>query len=182
MEGSNKKGAPVWWTNVIRDLERAAMAARKSYAEPRTVISVIRDNDDNILGYIIKTNTSVAYYSMAEVNRVLPIGSKIKNLPEPKVKDAHEEYVATLENYAYEIISDNVKLVPKLWLRFTLNKILNNKPVTVKKDFTKFNEWVLISKENKKDTRLIDILYKVTQYEGLKGLARFNDFCIKIEK
>jgi hypothetical protein len=75
-----------------------------------------------------------------------------------------------------EVIRQNVSLIPKLWLRGIILKILKGVPITPKQDLKPFPVWIaLYPAEKKQDKELIDILYRVTQYEGIKGLARYND-------
>lgn len=178
MEGSSKKIPPTWWVKVISDLERASLAAQKSFLVPNTVIGTITQNDreGEVDGYLIRRKDgSVGYYTKAEVKQELPVGAKIRNeLPKPEY-ELSGAMEATIEVYAYEVIRENVRLVPRLWLRKVLRKILQGKPITMKEDLKAFPAWVLIPVEKREDKSLIDLLYRATRYEGLKGLSRFND-------
>jgi hypothetical protein len=173
-ETSSKKVPPIWWTKVINDLEKAVFAAKKSFYDPNIVINVDVNLDDSvILGYLIRLqNGDVGYYKISSIKQQLPVGARIKGkLPKPDMVVNEPEIIS----YTYEVIRENVLLMPRLWLRKILMKIFNGEPIVMKEDLKAFPEWVLLSPELKKDKALIDILYRVTRYEGLKGLSRFND-------
>ena len=171
---SRKKVPPVWWTKVIGDLEKASIAAQKSFKIPNMVIGITQSQEDGtITGYLIRQkNGSVGYYSITDVPHKLPVGFKIKG----ELKTPFSMYPEpTIASYAFEVIRENIRLIPRLWLRKILGKILSGNPVTMKEDLKPFPEWVLLNPQKKKDKALIDLLYRVTRYEGVKGLARFND-------
>ncbi len=174
MDRPSKRNPPLWWTKIVKDLERAALAARKSFEIKNTVIGITScDTTGETSGFLIRlANGKVGYYDAKEVNQKLPVGSRIKGvLPECQI----EVQEPSIESYTYEVVRENILRVPRIWLRKILNKILNGEPVTIKEDLKPFPEWVLLPIDKKEDKVLIDILYRVTRYEGLKGLARFNE-------
>jgi hypothetical protein len=171
---SKKKVPPIWWTKVIDDLEKAAVAAQKSFKVPNMVIGITQSSlDGSITGYLIRQEDgSIGYYASEEVPHKLPVGVKIKG----KLKKPSKMYPEPdIASYAFEVIRENIRLIPRLWLRKVLGKILGGEPITMKEDLKPFPEWVLLPKPKKKDKTLIDLLYRATRYEGIKGLARFND-------
>jgi hypothetical protein len=170
---SRKKSPPQWWLKVIKDLEKAALAAKKSYYQPRVVIGNIEEEDGNITGYLIRLeNGDVGYYAAKDIPKDLPTGVRLTGKI-PKPDSIKEE--PKIESFTFEVIRENIKLLPRIWLNRTLKKILGGQPITMKDDLRAFPEWISISFDKKTDKDLIDILYRVTQYEGLKGLSRFND-------
>jgi len=171
--GSKKKIPPKWWANVISDIERATQAAKVSFNDTNIVLGTETDDTNNILGYLIRvSDKSIGYYSVDKIKRKLPVGSKIKNkLPEPEEKREEPK----LEVYIFEVIRENITLIPKMWLRKVIDKIVNGKPITIKEDLVPFPKWVLLPLDKREDKALIDILYRATRYEGIRGLARFND-------
>ena len=177
MEETNskkKKIPPKWWTKVISDLERASLAAQKSYKIPNVVIGIeTNDATGSTIGYIIRMNDgNVGYYPQKDIKKHLPVGARIKgNLPKPqKVIDE-----PLIESYAYEVVKENVALIPRLWLRKVIGKIIQGEPITMKQDLKAFPEWILLPADKKVNKDLIDLLYRATRYEGIKGLSRFND-------
>jgi hypothetical protein len=171
---SKKKVPPLWWTKVIDDLKKAAIAAKKSFKTPNMVVGITQSNDDgSITGYLIRQEDgTIGYYPSEEIPQKLPVGVKIKG----KIAQAKSHYPEPeIASYAYEVIRENIHLVPRLWLRKVLGKILGGKPITMKEDLKPFPEWVLLPAEKRKDKTLIDLLYRATRYEGIKGLARYND-------
>jgi len=173
-EAGSKKVPPIWWSKVIKDLEKAALAAQKSFQIPNMVIGITQSNHTGeITGYLIRQeNGSVGYYSYEEIPRKLPVGVKIKGKLKPPSSMYPEPEIAS---YAFEVIRENVRLIPRIWLKRVLDKILNGKPITIKDDLKPFPEWILLPIEKKKNKSLIDLLYRATRYEGIKGLSRFND-------
>jgi len=172
-ETNSKKKPPGWWIKVIDDLEKATYAAKRIYKDSNIVLGINEDEDDNIIGYLIRQQDgSVGYYPSKKIKKKLPIGSKIKgNLPKPEFIMEEPKLI----HFITGVIYDNIKLVPKLWLRKILLKIIGGQPIVPKEDLKPFPEWVLIPSELRKDKALIDLLYRAVEYEGLKGLARFND-------
>lgn len=177
MEDSRKKKIPPsWWVKVINDLERASLAAQRSFKTPNTVVGITEDSEGETTGYLIRHQSGgIVYYTASEVKHALPVGAKLKNdLPEPEYEVEGLPEV-TIESYAFEVIRENINLIPRLWLRSVLGKILQGKPITMKEDLKAFPAWVLLPADKKDDKTLIDLLYRATRYEGLKGLKRYND-------
>jgi len=174
MEKEKKGTLPKWWTNVIKDLEIATQVARKSFVRSNVVVGAIPDDITGLsIGYLIRLEDSrVGYYSAETTGKNLPVGSHIKGeLPEPE----RVEEEPLIESYIFEVIKENVALIPRMWLNKVIRKIVNGQPITKKEDLKAFPEWVLLPVDKRSDKVLIDILYRVTRYEGMKGLARFND-------
>jgi len=174
MEPQSKQSQPpIWWTKVIDDLKKAAIAAKKSFYTPNMVIGNIISDDGNITGYLIRlSNGKIGFYPKDDVLQDLPVGVKITGKLKPPEKIYPEPDIAS---YAFEVIRENISLIPRLWLRKILSKLLSGKPITMKEDLKPFPEWILLPPNKKKDKALIDLLYRATRYEGIKGLARYND-------
>jgi len=162
---------PKWWVKVIKDLEQATKVSQDTFKTPGIVIGFSENSDGEKQGILVRLkNGEVGYYSGK--GDLPPVGSKIKNdlpLPEVIVKEPK------LISFVFEVIRGQIKLLPNLWLRKVLTKMLEGKPVTMVDDLKPFPDWVKLSVKMKKDKALIDVLYRVTRYEGLKGLERFND-------
>jgi len=178
MEETNSKkgGPPIWWTKVINDLEKAVMASKRSFIEPNVVIKNEMNNDGETIAYLIRLgNGDIGYYPAEKFPKRVPVGSRIKSkLPTP-AKIVQEPDIAS---YTYETLRDNVRLIPRMWLMKVLQKIHQGQAITQKDDMQSFKDWVLVARPRKKDKRLIFLLSQVTAYEGLKGLARYNDLAI----
>jgi len=168
-----QKIPPQWWSKVINDLEKAVVAAKKSFNDPKVVLHAELDSEGKIAGYKIRLpDKKVGFYPSGNLKGTPPVGSVIKaDLPEPeKLVDE-----PSMSSYTYGVISYNIRLVPKLWLNTTITKIFKGEPITMKKDLRPFPVWIALPAEKKQDKSLIDLLYRATRYEGLKGLARFDD-------
>lgn len=172
MEKTSKGTLPKWWTNVVGDIERAVAAARESFNTSNVVIGIDTDNDGSPIGYMVRLPNEVGYYPIDTIGHELPIGVKLRG-EIPAAEYTAEE--PPLESYIYEVIRENVVMIPRMWLRKVIGKIVKGQPITKKEDLKAFPEWVLLPTDKKADKELIDILYRVTRYEGIKGLARFND-------
>jgi hypothetical protein len=180
--GSKKKIPPKWWANVISDIERSISAARTSIHHPNIILGTEAEDIDEpqkITGYLIRMpGGKVGFYSAETIKRSLkikrdiPVGIKIP-IPLPEPDELRDE--PKIEAYVFEGIRENVKLIPKLWLRRIIIKIVNGKPITIKEDLIPFPKWVLLPFDKREDKALIDVLYRATRYEGVRGLARFND-------
>jgi len=164
---------PKWWLNVITDIEKSVIASRKSFVEPNTVLSNKMDDDGNIVGYYIRQqNAKIGYYSSKQFKSEIPIGVVIKGtLPKPQTTDKE----MTISSFIIGTIHSNVPMVPIMWLTGIVRKIIEGEPIKFPEDFREFPDWVSLNIELKRDKQLIDLLYRVTRYEGLKGLSRFND-------
>lgn len=163
---------PKWWTNVIKDIERAVNAGRRTFKEPGIVIGFSENDKAERYGVLVRMrNGDVGYYSGKE--EVLPpMGSRLKgDLPSPEsiIKEP------AFESFVFEVIREKVKLIPRIWLRRIIKKMVEGKPITMEEDLKPFPEWVLLPGSRRKDKSLIDLLYRATRYEGLKGLERYND-------
>ena len=176
-KGTDMKKKPkskIWWQKVTRDIQNTVAGARRTYNNPRTIIGVSTDNKTGTTsGYLIRLKSGDVGYYPASTFRTNPrVGSMIKG-EIPKFDHIADE--PTLASYAYEVICESVALVPRMWLRKVIQKVVDGKPVTEDEDYKAFPEWVLLPKHLKEDGQLVDILARVTRREGLKGLARFND-------
>lgn len=173
MEETNLKVPPDWWLKVIKELEEASLAAKSSFVQKNTVLELDTDNHSNTLGYLIRMpDGQVGYYPAESIPHRLPMGVSVKGkLPTPeKIVDE-----PSIESFTFDVIRENIRLVPRMWLRKVIGKILTGKPVTPKEDLKAFPQWVLLPLELKQNKVLIDLLYRAASYEGLKGLARYND-------
>ena len=166
---------PKWWTMVIGDIEKAVANAKADFNTPGTVIGFEDPNgpDGGITSIFVRLdNGEVGQYPIKEGAISPLIGSVLKgNLPEPEAIIQEPQLAA----YIFEVIRSRINLIPALWLRKIVQKMVTNKPITLKEDLKPFPEWVKLSAEKRQDKVLIDLLYRATQYEGLKGLLRYND-------
>ena len=167
-----EKQSPLWWSKIYLDLKTAAKAAEKSFTNPGVVIGFVEDQDDKI-SFIIRLESGEAGYFSKEMfgNRDLPTGAKIKkNLPQPEkiVEDPDSSA------FAYEVLREQIKLLPRLWLKRNIEALISGKDIQEPK--LTFNEWVLLSPKKRRDRHLVNLLESAVKYEGLKGLARFNDY------
>jgi hypothetical protein len=171
---------PIWLIKVKRGLELAVKAARSSFYKEGVVIGFTEDDSGNKTGYIIRMSdkNEAGYYSKEIVgNKPMPIGVRVKNrLPEPEMLMIEPE----LGTFIYEVLREQVKLVPRIWLRRQIRLLLDNQEMSLEE--TSFKKWVLLSQEKKENIELIKVLEAVTKFEGLRGLARFNDYATKITK
>lgn len=176
MEDPKTSPPPKWWLSVIKDIEKAALAAKNSFMTTNTVLGKSSSDTDELLGYYIRQqNGKVGFYSIKDLKRPLPIGVVIRGaLPKPQAISEGP----LISSYIFNTIKDNVNMIPKLWLSKVITKIMSGEPVTPKNDFKDFPEWVQLPPNLKKDKALIDLLYRAVRYEGLKGLSRYNDMVV----
>lgn len=165
------KHPPVWWTKVIKDIERVVASARLSYDTPGLVIGTEESDTATVISVRLPDG-AVGHYDLPKEHKAPLIGSKLKNIPLEFADDGKEP---SLQTFIFEVIRQEVKLVPRIWLKRIITKMVEGRPITIREDLKAFPEWVLLSPKIKKDKTLIDILYRVTKYEGIKGLSRFND-------
>ncbi len=162
---------PDWWNRVKSDLIDVAAAAQKSFITPGVIIG-FTETDDIKSGYLIRLKDgSVGEYQKHILAKTeLQTGIRIKsNLPEPSniVTEPDQEI------FAFEVLREQIKLIPRSWLRKNITSLLNGDDI---EEPASFYNWVLLSLEKKKDSELIAMLESVVNYEGLRGLARFNDY------
>ncbi len=160
-----------WWYKVKMDLDKAIQAAQKSFKTPGVIIGFT--GDEKKTGYLIRLNNGdVGVYSKEILGEIdLPTGVKIKsNLPEPK----NVVLEPSQEEFAFEVLREQVQLLPRLWLKKGVANLMDGNEIVPPEDFGK---WVLLPPE-KRDTERIALLKAVVSYEGLRGLARFNDYRI----
>jgi len=164
---------PLWWVKITQGLRIAVKAAKESFYRNNVIIGFIEDDDGKKIGYLIRLpDEETGYYSRETLsNKELPIGVLVKNqLPEPEDKVEPPE----LGTFIYEVLREQVKLVPRLWLRKQIRKLLAGEEL--QPDITSFKQWVLLPKEKKENLDRIKMLETVVKVEGLKGLSRFNDY------
>jgi hypothetical protein len=120
---------------------------------------------------LIRLNTGeVGVYATKLLgSKNLHTGIKIKGeLPEPE--EVTEDPAETA--FIFEVIREQIKLIPRIWLQKSIRALIRDDTI----DFPDtFKQWVLLSPKKKEDSELISLLEKATAYEGLKGLARYND-------
>jgi hypothetical protein len=164
---------PKWWAKAIKDLERAVAASTRSFQIPGTVLGYSEDNEGEKRGIIVRLdNGECGYFSKERLSQIPMVGAIIKKgLPEPEVIVKEPLFDA----FVFEVVRERVKLIPPIWLRKVIAKMASNQPITMGEDLKPFPEWVFLPQKLKKDKALIDLLYRATAYEGLKGLERFND-------
>lgn len=110
------------------------------------------------------------YPKQALGGRKLPTGVKLKsNLPEPTnvVLEPNQEV------FTFEVLREQIKLIPRLWLNRNISLLMHGKEIQPP---ASFQAWVLLPPDKKKDKALIHLLEVAVQYEGLRGLARYNDY------
>ena len=169
-----KKFPPKWWSKVISDIEKIVASSGPLFQTPKTIIDIPRDEEDNIIGVVVRLENGGAGFYPASKKISPKVGYAIKNkLPDPAVEVKEPDF----SRFVYELIRERIRLVPPIWLYKIIKKMTSNKAIT-KDDLKPFPEWVLLSPENKKDKQLVDLLYRAASYEGLKGLERFNDKAI----
>jgi hypothetical protein len=160
----------MWQKKVQEDLERLVSLAEESFKTPGVIVGYL-EKDNRKSKYMIRmANGDVGLYPRKVLgDRDLHTGLKIKNkLPKPETIVSEPD----LAVFIFEVLKEQVNLVPRLWLRTSVTKILEGGKANITKPF---NEWVLLPVEKRGDTKLIELLEKAVEYEGLKGLVRYND-------
>ncbi len=163
---------PLWWKKIQLDLEKAAIASQKSFDTPGVIIGFTVDEQENKTGYLIRLNDNEVgeYPKRLLGKKELPTGVKLKsNLPDP----INIVLEPDKEIFAFEVLREQIKLLPRLWLKRNITSLIRGEII---KPPASFSQWVLLPPEKKKDQPLIDMLISVITYEGLRGLARFNDY------
>ncbi len=166
-----------WWSMVKVDLEKAAAAAQKSFMTPGVIIGFEEDDTGNGIkkSYLVRLKSGEVgeYQPHVLGKKDIPTGVRIKSdLPEPRNVVIEPDR----ESFAFEVLREQIKLLPRLWLNRNITFLLNDKEIT---EPEAFHKWILLSPERKKDHALIGMLETVVNYEGLRGLARFNDYASK---
>ncbi len=162
----NKK----WWDKITNDLYKAVIAAQKSYRTPGVIIGYT--GDDVKTGYLIRLkNQEVGVYKKHILGKNdIPTGVKIKsNLPEPKYTVLEPD----VEIFTFEVLREQIKLLPRLWLKKSIKLLMKGEGLSPVEDF---DRWVLLPQKKKLDKELLSLLELVASVEGLKGLARYNDY------
>ncbi len=162
---------PKWCVKVKEDLEKAINTAQVSFKTPGVIIG-FEENDSKKTGYLIRLNDGdVGVYPIHILGKkVLQTGIKIKsNLPNPKnvVREPNPDI------FAFEVLREQIKLLPRMWLKKNIVSLLKGESIQCGDSF---NSWVLLSPSRKKDLTLIKLLKIAVEYEGLRGLARYNDY------
>ena len=164
---------PIWWVKVSGGLTSSVRAAKLSFYTAGVIVG-FEEEDNQKIGYIIRLNDEeVGYYSKETLgNKDLPIGVRLKNrLPEPEtIVDSPQ-----LSTFTFEVLREQIKLVPRMWLKKQIDLLLNNQKILPPQN-PSFKNWVLLNSDKKKDRYLINLLEAAVKYEGLKGLSRFNDY------
>ena len=181
---------PRWWQIVNAGINSAISAGLKTYKEPGIVLGEVRDESDNLTGYIVRDrNRSPKLLDVSILGqRKLVIGSKIKgNLT--MSEDAEE---VAVEKYIRLVILNHVKCIPTIWLNRLIVDRLAGVPVQ-SKDYLKFvptegmhdrtqaennlkafSRWVKIPLSKRGDRAFNEMLLKVTEVGGLEYLSKFN--------
>ena len=163
------KVSPKWWLNVINDITRITASAQNSFKEPGVVLEISEEND----GVAIRlSNGTIGFFKGKGFPKLGDI-IQPKDLPEPN-KIIHDQDVELL-SFITGVIQERVNLIPKIWLNGVVSKLLKQQPVTIEDYGKRFPEWVLMSTKNRSDKELVDLIYRATSYEGLRGLMRFKD-------
>lgn len=173
MNNSRPQRAPLWWTKVYRDLKSAAAAAKKSFITPGVVIGFNVDDNDQKIQYLIRMpNGGVGLYDKKALHgKDLPTGVRIKSsMSDPEMMVDEPDRDA----FAFEVLREQIQLLPRMWLKRNITLLLNNSHVN--RPNLSFSDWVLLSPSKRKDRYLTNLLESAVKYEGLKGLARFNDY------
>ncbi len=162
---------PRWWIRVKKDLEKATSTAQKSFKTPGVIIGFLEENEKKT-SYLIRLNDGdVGVYSTDVLSqKELSTGIKIKsNLPDPEnvVQEPDKE------TFTFEVLREQIKLLPRLWLKRNIDSLMRGEDIQCP---TSFSTWVLLTPEKKRDGTLIKLLKIAVEYEGLRGLARYNDY------
>jgi hypothetical protein len=168
-----KQDPPKWWSKVIKDLEKAVASAQGSFRKPGTIIGYVDTDAYQKDGLLIRLpKGDVGFYKIQDKAEVIPTtGNVIKGeLPEPDRVVGEPD----ISSFIFEVIRERIKLVPQIWLKNIIKKMLRSEPIIYDNSKT-FNEWVMLNPAQKKDKELLRILQAIVKYEGLKGLSRFND-------
>ena len=163
---------PQWIKRVIEDVKNTINAAERSFKTPGVIVGFTDDDNGEKMNYLIRlTDGEIGVYPKHILGQKdFHTGIKIRGrLPEPKTV-AMEPDIAS---FIFEVLREQIKLIPRIWLKSQIRNILNGQEVNIGNDFY---PWVLISPEKKKDKQLLKLLEMATAYEGLKGLARYNDY------
>ena len=161
---------PLWHKKIVDDIARVIATSRVIFEQPGTVLRKIYENDELKGIIVLLPNGQQGYFTLPNKNINISTGAKLQIIPEPEVI----VQPVLFEKFVHDILRERVLLLPPVWLYKAIKKILNGEEFATK-DLKRFPDWIFISPELKKDRQLIDILYRVTQYEGLRGLERFND-------
>ncbi len=160
-----------WCIKIKEDLEKALETARISFKTPGVIIGFEEDNSKKT-GYLIRLNNGdVGVYPIHILGKKeLQTGIKIKsNLPNPKnvVQEPSQNI------FTFEVLREQIKLLPRMWLNRSIISLAKGEDIDCTNSF---NSWVLLPPNKKKDLTLIKLLKMAVEYEGLRGLARFNDY------
>jgi hypothetical protein len=172
---ADEKNRPQWWSKIVKDIERTCESSRRSFTTPSVVIGTTEDEIAKITGYIVRLNNGEAgYYPVggALKGKHIPVGARIKStLPEPEflVKDPERS------SFILKTIKEQVKLVPVLWLNRTIKAICEGRRDQIDGYDKMFHEWVKVPKTTRKNRQAMNAILKAVEWQGLKGLARYND-------
>ncbi len=170
MSNEEQRG-PLWWQKVNSDLTKAVFSAKKSFNNPGVVVGFTGDIDDKKDFLVRLPDGNIGLYSKDNIGNDLPTGVKIKNnLPDPD----SIQLEADLDSFIFEVLREQIKLLPRMWLKRSISLLLNNKQLKVPK--ITFSDWVLLSRTKRQDRYLTNLLESGVKYEGLKGLSRYNDY------
>ncbi len=160
-----------WKERVHHDLTKAVQAAERSFNTPGVIVG-FQDRDGEKTDYLVRLNDgNIGLYSKKTLGgKELHTGIKIRgNLPEPK-KLVGDPDITT---FIFEVLREQIKLIPRIWLRIQINRVLEKQSIEIP---DVFQDWVLLPKDKKKDKTLMKLLELALEYEGLRGLARYNDY------
>lgn len=159
-----------WWQQVTTGIANAVKIGKRSFYEPGSVLGAKTDDDNKIVGFIVRDKSRTPrFIPIGKLKRPLDVGSKV-DMNFDKY-ETHEE--PEMVSFIYGAISNQVKLLPKLWLHKIIKKLLNGEPIT-EDDFKPFDQWVKLPVELKQDEELIELLYRAANYGGLEFLSKFN--------
>jgi hypothetical protein len=174
-EEKKKPKIPLWWVKVVRDIERAISASREAFMVPGTILGYSGDTEDNREQiYVRLENEKIGVFDSTLFGDRIKVGAVIKGtLPPPE--NLLTETDISEASFAFETIREHVRLVPPIWLRKVIRASINGEEISWANFFKPFPEWVFLPKKVKRNKALINALYGATAFEGLKGLARYND-------
>ena len=172
---------PKWYKKVVKQLCSAVNDLKKRSLEEGTVLGRIQESDN----FIIRGKSGIYVISLISSDSTDSESFVGKNIGPQKTwsDEILEEFKGNVDkiiiDFIFEVIKENISLVPRLWLWDAIHKILNNSCSELDNIYKPFNKWILLPLDKKKDVDLIDLLYKATSYEGLVGLYRYNNITQK---
>ena len=161
---------PVWFARIVKDLKRTVENSSAAFTTPGVILNTIEDDDDNLTGYIIRLKDGGAGYFPITHARPTPVGVRVKTaLPEPefRVKEVDKK------SFIYQTVRGQINSLPPMWLHATIKKIEDK--VEIPKSSKSFRDFIQMPQKYKASNVAMEAIQKSVEWQGLRGLARFND-------